>query len=166
MAEEYEWNCRVYNVVDGDTVDAMIEVAPIASEFWNVRILQDERIRLLGIDTPESRTRNRKEKKLGLQAKAALKAMIAEAVTLKNRRKDITVVTSREGRGKFGRVLGRLIINKSLGDAAFDVCDRLTEMSLARPYFGGSKNALGDWTTQGEDGQWLRWTKSGYVPLD
>ena len=56
MGPSYEFQVRITNVVDGDTVDALIDIG--------FKIKYDERIRLLGLDTPESRTSNKKEKVL------------------------------------------------------------------------------------------------------
>ena len=74
MGPSYEFPVRITNVVDGDTVDALIDIG--------FKIKYDERIRLLGLDTPESRTSNQKEKVLGKAAKARIKELIASANTL------------------------------------------------------------------------------------
>ena len=58
----YEYNCNIVKVVDGDTVDVDID---LGFGMW----LRNERIRLYGIDTPESRTRDPEEKQAGLYAK-------------------------------------------------------------------------------------------------
>ena len=61
----FEYRVKITRVVDGDTVDAELDLG--------FNIIYKERIRLMGIDTPESRTRNKVEKKLGLNSKARLK---------------------------------------------------------------------------------------------
>ena len=58
----YQYNCRIVRVVDGDTVDVDID---LGFDVW----LKKQRIRLYGVDTPESRTRDLEEKKHGLMAK-------------------------------------------------------------------------------------------------
>ena len=65
----YEYRCTVDRVIDGDTVDVHID---LGFGVW----LHKERIRMLGIDTPESRTRNELEKKFGLLAKNFLQKML------------------------------------------------------------------------------------------
>ena len=62
----YEYRCKVLRVVDGDTVDVDIDLG------FGI-VLKDERVRIMGIDTPESRTRDKVEKLFGLASKARLK---------------------------------------------------------------------------------------------
>ena len=86
----YEYSCKVKRVVDGDTVDVVLNLG--------FDILYDCRVRLGGIDTPESRTRDLDEKARGKLAKAFLQECIKEKkVVLKTRLKD--------SRGKFGRII-------------------------------------------------------------
>ena len=63
----YEYNCRIVKVVDGDTIDVDIELG------FDI-LLSNQRIRLKGVDTPESRTRDLEEKKFGLLAKEVVKS--------------------------------------------------------------------------------------------
>jgi micrococcal nuclease len=72
----YEYRCEVTRVVDGDTVDVNIDLG------FNV-ILADERVRIMGIDTPESRTRDKVEKAFGLAAKKRLKELLGKTAILK-----------------------------------------------------------------------------------
>ena len=65
----YEYKCKVVRVVDGDTVDVDID---LGFGVW----LHKERVRIIGMDTPESRTRDKEEKKYGLAAKAELKVLL------------------------------------------------------------------------------------------
>ena len=65
----YEYRCKVIKVIDGDTVDVDIDLG------FDI-MLRDERVRIMGIDTPESRTRDKVEKKFGLASKARLKELI------------------------------------------------------------------------------------------
>jgi len=153
MGPNYEYRVKITRVVDGDTVDADIDLG--FNEF------KRDRIRLIGIDTPESRTRNKKEKALGLKAKARLKELIAEAPVIDGKRgkKAVYLKTTKDGKGKFGRILGTLLIGEQ------DVCEILINEGHARPYFGGGKNELGSWTKM-VDGVWYRWTAQGYVEYE
>jgi len=89
----YEYRCSVVKVIDGDTVDVDID---LGFGIW----LKKERIRLRGIDTPESRTRDLEEKKYGLMAKLFLEKMLSEH--------QIILKTYKDAEGKFGRILGDL----------------------------------------------------------
>ena len=151
LRPNYVYACIVTRVVDGDTVDADIDLG--------FNMIHKDRIRLLGIDTPESRTRNRKEKALGLASKARLKELIKSATPGKRGKKIVYLQSSKEGKGKFGRILGSLWIN---GQCANDI---LVSEGHARPYYGGSKNELGPWTKEIE-GKLYRWTASGYVDYE
>ena len=89
----YEYSCKVKRVVDGDTVDVVLNLG------FDIRY--DCRVRLGGIDTPESRTRNLDEKARGKLAKAFLQECIkGKKVVLKTRLKD--------SRGKFGRIIAEV----------------------------------------------------------
>ena len=90
----YEYRCKVVKIIDGDTVDVDID---LGFGVW----LHKERIRLYGIDTPESRTRDLEEKKYGLAAKAFLSGMLDD-------KNGITLKTHKDKEGKFGRILGEL----------------------------------------------------------
>ena len=148
VGPSHEYPVKITRVVDGDTVDADIDLG--FNEY------KKDRIRLIGIDTPESRTRNKKEKVLGLASKARLKELIANAPVGKRGKKIIYLKTTKDGKGKFGRILGTLFIN------GIDVCETLIDEGHARAYFGGAKNALGPWTKE-VDGVWYRWTAGGYI---
>ncbi len=143
----YEYKVKITRVVDGDTVDAEVDLG------FDTFI--KDRIRLMGLDTPESRTRNKKEKALGLAAKAYLKEL------LKENKGDIILRTSKEGKGKFGRILGTLLIY----DGKTSVNQMLIDEGHARNYFGGSKDEQGEWTVE-ENGKWFRWTQDGYVEIE
>ena len=67
----YEYRCKVIRVIDGDTVDVDIDLG------FDI-MLRDERVRIMGIDTPESRTRDKVEKKFGLASKARLKELVVD----------------------------------------------------------------------------------------
>ena len=143
----YEYKVKITRVVDGDTVDAEVDLG------FDTFI--KDRIRLMGLDTPESRTRNKKEKALGLAAKAYLKELLRE------NKGDVILRTSKEGKGKFGRILGTLLIY----DGKTNVNQMLIDEGHARDYFGGSKDEQGEWTVE-ENGTWYRWTQDGYVEIE
>ena len=90
----YTYSADVVYVVDGDTCDVVIDVG--------FNTFRKERIRLLGINTPESRTKNLVEKKLGLAAKSFLKS------TFKSSNNKIILKTTLDKKGKYGRILGTL----------------------------------------------------------
>ena len=85
----YEYKCKVVKVVDGDTVDVDID---LGFGVW----LRKERVRIMGIDTPESRTRDKVEKAFGLASKAKLKELLKNGAILKTGRK-VTEVLIEEG---------------------------------------------------------------------
>ena len=114
----YEYKCRLIRAVDGDTVECDVDLG------FSI-VLARQKIRMAGIDTPESRTRNLEEKKLGLKAKARVKELIP---------KNFTMRTYKDAKGKFGRILGEPLT----GDGK-SVCDILIEEGHARPYSGGKK---------------------------
>jgi len=88
---------EVTNVVDGDTVDVLIDLG--------FDILFASRVRLAGIDTPESRTRDKVEKALGLESKDYLKKQLKDA-------KSIVIRTEKMNSSeKYGRILGWLYVN-------------------------------------------------------
>jgi len=115
----YEYRATIRRVVDGDTVDITLDLG--------FDILYNNRIRLLGIDTPESRTRDLDEKKLGLAAKERVRELCPVGST-------VTVKTTKDGRGKFGRILGEIYV----GDV--NVNKLLIEEGHAVEYFGGKKS--------------------------
>ena len=122
----YNYNATCTRVVDGDTVDAMIDLG------FGVHV--KKRIRLAGIDAPESRTRDKQEKILGLAAKDRLKAMLDGA-------NNVFELESTE-LGKFGRVLGKLHIDKLDGkDLITKTCinDCLVKEGYATEYDGGKR---------------------------
>ena len=99
----YEYRCKVTRVVDGDTVDIDID---LGFGVW----LHKERVRIYGIDTPESRTRDKIEKRFGLLAKEFVKQFVkGSSIILRTQKYD--------AKGKFGRILGDIIVDdKSLSE--------------------------------------------------
>ena len=92
----FEYNCKIVRVVDGDTVDVDID---LGFDVW----LKKQRIRLYGVDTPESRTRDLEEKKYGFAAKAFVEKHIPVGS------KQILRTKLDDARGKFGRILGEFV---------------------------------------------------------
>ncbi len=118
----YEYRCKISRVVDGDTVDVDID---LGFGVW----LHEERVRVLGIDTPESRTRDKEEKKYGLAAKAFVKDFF--------RIGDVVLTTKKyDAKGKFGRILGDFKCN---GRTLSKV---MIEMHHAVEYHGQSKEDI------------------------
>ena len=135
-----EYQCELIKVVDGDTIDCFIDLG------FNLKT--KKRIRYMGIDTWESRTRYLEEKKKGLAAKARNKALLEQGVfKLKS-----------FGTGKFGRVLGEIFVDPDIvgdhinecisnSDSSIDldhdgwvsVNDILIEEGHAYEYYGGKK---------------------------
>ena len=125
----YNYNAKCIKVVDGDTIDAEIDLG------FDIKVTK--RIRLGGINAPESRTRNKVEKKLGLAAKERLKEMMEGAA-------NCFELESQEI-GKFGRVIGKLLIDKIAGkDVITKVCvnDCLVKEGYAVEYDGGKRKSI------------------------
>ena len=116
----FEYNAKVKRVVDGDTLDAYID---LGFDVWI-----QKRIRLMGIDTPESRTRDKVEKRYGLAAKHRLKEMLEST--------DDQFILKSHGVGKFGRVLGEIFV----GD--LNLNEQMIKEGHAVAYFGGSKQEI------------------------
>ena len=110
----YEYKAKLIKVVDGDSVDSMID--------WVFSVFRKERIRLRGINAPESRTRDKEEKKLGLAAKARLKELIKEG------KNEFLVETSIDKKGKYGRLLGKLFRLHEAHDPSCEYCRKRDEI--------------------------------------
>jgi len=127
----YEYRCKVVKIVDGDTVDVDIDLG------FGI-VLKDERVRIMGIDTPESRTRDLVEKKFGLASKAKLKELLKGQPVLKTQiNKD-----GEDMKGKFGRILGDFIVEDGYGGYKNGslVTKILINEGYAVKYMGGSKD--------------------------
>ena len=118
--DKFIYNAKLDRVVDGDTCDAMID---LGFDTW-----VKKRIRFVGVDTWESRTRNKEEKKKGLEAKAYTKEK------LENSDKGNFTLKS-YGTGKYGRVLGEIFIK---GEEV-SLNQLLKEEGHAYEYDGGKK---------------------------
>ena len=115
----YEYKVKeVVKVVDGDTIDVVIDLG--------FDLSKKERVRLAGIDTPESRTRDLDEKKLGLEAKEHLSTNLSNANQL---------MISTEKDGKYGRMLGTIYIN----DDIVSINQQMIDKGYAWEYDGGTK---------------------------
>ena len=98
----YEYRCKILRVVDGDTVDVDID---LGFGMW----MHKERVRMMGIETPESRTRDKVEKKFGLASKQFVKDMMP--VGSKQVLKTQIDRSGEDKKGKFGRILGDFLID-------------------------------------------------------
>ena len=118
----YEYYVRkVESVVDGDTIDVLIDLG--------FDILFASRVRLAGIDTPESRTKDLAEKALGLEAKEYLKKALKDA-------KSVIIKTEKmDSSEKYGRILGWVYIN---GDTV-SLNDMMINDGYAWGYLGDTK---------------------------
>jgi len=118
----YEYHVKkVTNVVDGDTIDVEIDLG--------FDISFSSRVRLAGIDTPESRTTNKAEKVLGLEAKEYVKSKVKEA-------KSVVIKTEKmDSSEKYGRILGWLYLD----GAAVSVNEQMISDGYAWGYLGDTK---------------------------
>ena len=108
----FEYNAKLDRVIDGDTVDAMID---LGFNTWG-----HKRIRLLGIDAPETRTRDLKEKAQGFATKERLEGLLEAANGM--------FVLQSHGVGKYGRCLGAIFIEEQ------NINELLIEEGLAEVY--------------------------------
>jgi len=118
----YEYYCEVTKIVDGDTLDVDIDLG-FATK------LTKQRIRMLGIDTPESRTRDLEEKARGLLSKKFLLGLCPVGSTIRLRS---------HGKGKFGRILGEIFTPEGEVSINKQMCDE----GYAVEYYGGNKDEL------------------------
>ena len=116
----HEYSCVITKIIDGDTVDIDID---LGFDCW----LRKQRIRLYGIDTPESRTRDKQEKRYGLAAKRFVENFIpvGSSAILKTKEK-----------GKYGRYLGDMKVGSKW------LCKALLDNHHAVKYFGQSKKDI------------------------
>ena len=116
----HEYHCVITKIIDGDTIDVDID---LGFDCW----LHKQRIRLHGIDTPESRTRDLEEKKYGLAAKAFVEKFIPLGST--------ALLNTKE-KGKYGRYLGDFKVKNQW------LCTELLKHRHAVRYEGQSKKAI------------------------
>ena len=117
----YEYKVKVTEVVDGDTIDVVIDLG--------FDIFTNKRIRLSGIDCPESRTTDLHEKKLGTEAKEYLKHLIGNASNV------VVKTFPADTYEKYGRVLGQVYIDSSV----ISVNELMVSSGYAWSYGGGAK---------------------------
>jgi len=109
---------QIDKVVDGDTIDVTIDLG--------FDIFTSQRIRLKGVNTPESRTRDKEEKKRGLAAKSFVEFQLSSI-------EDVVLKTFKDKPGKYGRVLGDFIIN---GES---LVNQIIDQGYGIPYNGGKR---------------------------
>tara|TARA_R110002020_G_scaffold437738_1_gene648025 strand:+ start:21 stop:377 length:357 start_codon:yes stop_codon:yes gene_type:complete len=117
--EKYNYGVKVDRIVDGDTIDVMIDLG------FNTHIKR--RIRMYGINAPESRTRDLEEKARGLASKERLTEMLEED----------NIIMKSHGKGKYGRVLGELFVKKE--NEYISINELLVKEGFAEEYFGGKR---------------------------
>ncbi len=118
----HEYKTKIRRIVDGDTVDVDIDLG-----FG--MILAKQRIRLYGIDTPESRTRDKEEKFYGKLAAKFLKEQCQKGSC-------ITLRTHLDKKGKYGRILGEIIVDD------VNINQLMIEEHMAVEYDGRSKEEI------------------------
>jgi len=127
----YEYRATIVKIIDGDTVDVDIDLG------FNV-VLRDERVRIAGIDTPESRTRDLEEKKFGLAAKDRVKELLGKTCVLKTQINK----SGEDMKGKFGRILGDFNVYDSKTDSWKLLTQVLISEGHAVPYHGQNKEDI------------------------
>lgn len=117
----YQYRARVTHIVDGDTIDVELDLG--------FDIIYKSRVRFLGINAPESRTRDLEEKALGLAAKDFVGRWLLEEAGM-----NPIIETSLDKKGKFGRVLGRIV-----NDQGVCLNDVMIKEGHATEYHGGKR---------------------------
>jgi micrococcal nuclease len=120
----YQYKVSVVKVVDGDTLDVDIDLGFGMS-------YKKQRVRMMGIDTPESRTRDKVEKLFGKASKKHLKKLLESA-------ESISLIS--HDKGKFGRILGEIYIHND--DAELNVNQKMIDDCHAVPYTGENKDLV------------------------
>ena len=123
---------KIIKIVDGDTIDVMLDLG--------FDIMYKSRVRLFGIDTPESRTRDLEEKKYGKAAKAFLEAKLKEGTPL--------LRTFKDGVGKYGRILGEFWVEQHSEEGNVSAKTNINQLMIeehhAAPYHGQSKEEIAE----------------------
>ena len=115
----FTYDCEITYIVDGDTCDVKIDLG--------FDVFYKTRVRLHGINAPESRTRDKEEKYRGLQAKSRFTELVRE--------KNVRLISHEKG--KYGRVLGEILIER--GSEWVNVNKQLVQEGHAVEYFGGKR---------------------------
>ncbi|NDD25396.1 MAG: nuclease [Actinobacteria bacterium] len=122
MSERFWYGATVLNVIDGDTVDLMIDLG------FNIH--HKIRVRLYGVNTPESRTSNKEEKVLGLKAKDFTKDWLTS-------HKWVYINTIPDKNDKYGRILAKIYSSENINDPSTACLNKdIIESGLAREYYG------------------------------
>lgn len=122
MSERFWYGATVLGVVDGDTIDLMIDLG------FNIH--HKIRVRLYGVNTPESRTSNKEEKALGLKAKDFTKDWLTS-------HRWVYVNTIPDKNDKYGRILAKIYSSENLLDPSTACLNKdIVESGLAREYYG------------------------------
>jgi len=114
----YTYKARLIRVIDGDTVDAEIDLG--------FGVYMKQRVRLYGINTPDSRSKEQEERERGLASKQRLTEILT---------REFIIETILNKRGKFGRILGVLYIETENGERE-NVNNILVQEGHAKEYFG------------------------------
>ena len=109
----YEYNAELIRIIDGDTIDCWIDLG------FDIKV--KERVRLAGIDAPETRTKDLEEKKKGLESKAWLEKNLDSAFLL--------ITTDYNPTGKYGRTIGTLVLKDGT-----NINERMLQEGLATVY--------------------------------
>lgn len=117
----YTYKARLIRVIDGDTVDAEIDLG--------FGVYMKQRVRLYGVNTPASRAKNSDERELGLASKQRLTEILT---------KEFIIETILNKRGKFGRILGVLYTEEADGTRT-NINQKLVSEGFAKEYFGAIK---------------------------
>ena len=122
----YEYKCKVKRVVDGDTMDVILDLG--------FDVHHAVRVRLAGIDTPECRTRDLDEKARGKLAKKFLENWLSQEYE----KKKIVIKTFKKSKGKFGRALAEIWVND------VNVNEDIIECYHAVPYSAQNKKEVAE----------------------
>jgi len=125
----YTYRCKILRVVDGDTVDVDID---LGFNVW----LHRERVRIAGIDAPESRTRDLTEKLFGKAAKERVKEFLPVGSTC------TLLCKTYDSTGKFGRILGDFEVYDGEYDRWCSMAEKLIDEGYVAPYTGGNKDQI------------------------
>ncbi|MYI68025.1 MAG: thermonuclease family protein [Boseongicola sp. SB0673_bin_14] len=123
MTGSRSFPCRIERVVDGDTIDVIVD--------QGFHTFRDVRVRLAGIDAPETRTRDLEEKERGLTTKARVEALCPVGSEHTLRSDEI---------GKFGRCIGDIQLDKEPGQPHSWLTEVLLCEGLVKPYAGGARS--------------------------
>ena len=127
----FRYKCKIVKIIDGDTVDVDID---LGFGIW----IRNERVRIHGIDTPESRTRDKEEKKFGLLAKK----FVQDVLKVGSMQTLVTEKAGDEAKGKFGRILGKFEVYDGATDRTMFLGDIMIRENHAVPYHGQSKEDI------------------------